>query len=215
MSKKKTAKKKVAKKGATKKKATSKKKRAKKKTTKKQSTKKKSSSAGRKSFLVSNTQKLSRVLKALELGHYVVTACRLGGISESVYYSWLERGEAEYNRLQRDFENGLDLELNEDERPYLEFVESVRIASAKAEDTALKTIIKAAKGDDWRAASQFLERRFYSRWGKKDRHEFTGEGGKPIQTESTNINLNPEVSAEQAADIYLQVMRGEVSDDTT
>jgi len=205
MSKKKTAKKKATKKKVAKKKVASKKKRAKKNPGKKKS------NAGRRSMLTKDNKKRIIILKALERGHYAITACRLSGVSEATYYSWLSRGENEYNRLQRDFENGLELKINKDEKPYLEFLESVNIAGAKAEDAALKTIMKAAKSDDWRAASQFLERRFNKRWGKKDRHELTGEDGKPIQTE--NINLNPNISAEQATDIYLQVMRGEVDAD--
>lgn len=194
---------------------------AKKKTAKKKTEKKKTASprraskkkTGRKPILTNHEKKRRRLLKALEDGHYVETACRLAGIGESTYYYWLDRGEKEYNRLQRDYENGLDLEFDENEKPFLEFLEASRVASAKAEDSAVQVIKKAFKSDDWRAAAQFLERRFYKRWGKVEKHELTGVDGRPIQTNNTSAEVKGDLTAEQSTDIYLRVMRGEQPND--
>lgn len=148
-----------------------------------------------------------KMIKALSNGHYIDVACTLSGISEATYFNWIARGEKEHNRLQRDFENGIDLVYDEKEKPYLDFLESTRIASAQAEDSAIIAIRKAYDKDDWRAAAMFLERRFAKRWRRTDSHEIGGPNGGPIRTASATVEVTDTMTAEQATDAYLKIMR--------
>lgn len=148
-----------------------------------------------------------KMIKALSDGHYIDVACTLSGISEATYFNWIARGERENSRLQADYDNGLDLVYDEKEKPYLDFLESTRIASAKAENSAILAIKKAYDKDDWRAAAMFLERRFSKRWRRIDGHEHGGPNGGPIRTASVTVEAEQSMTAEQATDAYLKIMR--------
>jgi transposase-like protein len=93
-----------------------------------------------------------RIVAAIADGNYAETACRAGGISDSTFYRWLERGESD--------ESG----------PYADFADAVRAAEAAAEIDALEAV-KAARYSDWKSAMTFLERRFPSRWGRQSSGE--------------------------------------------
>jgi hypothetical protein len=87
----------------------------------------------------------------LRSGCYAVTACARAGISESTYYLWLQKGEA-------------------GQRPYLEFLESVKKADADAEALLAATVMRVALDSEnpcWQAAMTMLERRHPERWGRR------------------------------------------------
>jgi len=164
--------------------------------------------AGRKCLLDTPHRRIQqKMVKALSNGHYLEIACVLSGISQGTYFNWIERGEAEYNRLQRDHDNGLAVVYDEKEKVYLQFLEATRIASAQAEDSAIIAIRKAYDKDDWRAAAMFLERRFAKRWRRTDSHEIGGPNGGPIRTASVAVEVTDTMTAEQATDAYLKIMR--------
>ena len=142
--------------------------------------------AGRPTKLTPELQE--QVVSALSNGCYLETACASVGIGRTVMLNWMRRG------------------ANETKGRYHEFVLAVRAALAKAEMKDVGTIDKAATGYDvlktkevidadgktvssttertremsWQAAAWRLERKFYKRWGRKERHEHTGKDGKPV-----------------------------------
>lgn len=73
------------------------------------------------------------IIKYIEAGNYIKHACQLVGISEQTYYTWIKRGEA-----------------GEDQ--FLEFLESIKKAGAKAIARNV-LIIQAAAKKSWQAAA--------------------------------------------------------------
>ena len=70
----------------------------------------------------------------------VTDACGVVGINKSTYYVWLARAEAEARRLETEPEG---TEPHPDEAPFLEFLDAVTRAEAKAKEVAAKTIHSA------------------------------------------------------------------------
>ncbi len=166
--------------------------------------------AGRRTKLT--PEKIEGITRAVQAGHYFVTACKLNGISESVGYEWLARGQGTHPRPKTAL--------------YARFAEAVEKATAEAESRALVTIQKAALGGapvvrskrtktttrtlkdgtvetvtnsedieeltppNWTAAAWYLERKFPDRWAKKQKLEHSGPGGGPIQTQTTAVDLS-------------------------
>ena len=89
-----------------------------------------------------------KVLGALRAGNYRVAACKFAGISDDTFGRWMRAGKA-------------------GEAEFAEFAEQVKQAEAQAEASLVATIRKAA-GDHWQAAAWLLERKFVTRWGRRD-----------------------------------------------
>jgi transposase-like protein len=90
----------------------------------------------------------NKIVLAIRAGNYVETAARLNGVSKSLLYEWLKRGN-----IRRPPEGC----------PYVALVEAIQEALAYAEARDLEAIRKAAT-KDWKAAAWRLERRFPKRW---------------------------------------------------
>lgn len=104
------------------------------------------------------------ILDALRKGHTLTTAAAFAGITRQTLYNWLQRGE------------------KAPEGNYGKFAMEVAQASAEAADVAINSVTGAFP-DDWRAAMEFLSRRFPDEWGKRERHEVSGPTGEPIRIE--------------------------------
>ena len=89
-----------------------------------------------------------KILNALRAGNYRVAACKFAGISEETFRRWMNAGKA-------------------GEPGYVDFVAQVKQAEAQAEASLVATIRKAA-GDHWQAAAWLLERKYVTRWGRRD-----------------------------------------------
>ena len=89
-----------------------------------------------------------KIVLAIKAGNYVETAARLSGVSKSLLYEWLKKGNAK---------------RPPPECPYVALVEAIQNALAYAEARDLDAIRKAA-AKDWKAAAWRLERRFPKRW---------------------------------------------------
>ena len=89
-----------------------------------------------------------KILNALRAGNYRVAACKFAGISEETFRRWMNAGKA-------------------GDPGYVDFVEQVKQAEAQAEASLVATIRKAA-GDHWQAAAWLLERKYVTRWGRRD-----------------------------------------------
>ncbi len=111
-----------------------------------------------------------RIELAVSAGASYRAAAASAGVGESTLRSWLARGRAE--RGARKQAAG--------ERPYVELVEGVEEASARAEVRAAALLFRAAESD-WRAAAWFLERRDPESFGPPaTRLEHTGADGGPV-----------------------------------
>lgn len=89
-----------------------------------------------------------KILNALRAGNYRVAACKFAGISNDTFGRWMRAGNA-------------------GEQPFAEFADQVKQAEAQAEASLVATIRKAA-GDHWQAAAWLLERKYVTRWGRRD-----------------------------------------------
>lgn len=114
---------------------------------------------GRPTKLTPEVQK--KIVDAIRAGNYKEVAARYAGIGETTFYEWLKKGG--------QCKNGV----------YTEFQKAVKNAEAEAEVRDVALIEMAAK-ENWTAAAWRLERRHPDRWGRKEHHEVTGEGGKAI-----------------------------------
>lgn len=92
-----------------------------------------------------NEKTRERILKAIRAGNYFRSACAYAGISHETFYRWLRRG--------RNAKSG----------EYRAFFEAVKEAEAAAE-VAVVAVWKSAIPKDWRAARDFLARRWPERW---------------------------------------------------
>ena len=98
---------------------------------------------GRPSKLTPETQ--SKLIQAIRGGSFLVVACEFAGVSYKVFRDWMIRGETEGKGQFREFRNAVIKAESEVE---------VRLTASWQKATA----------DDWRAAAEFLSRRFPDRW---------------------------------------------------
>lgn len=182
---------------ATKKKKASKRKPAKKKTSKRKATTKKAKPkrkatvrpkradgkpivGGRASLLTPEVQ--AQICDYLSYGNYIETAAAAVGIDQSTLRRWLKRGRREMQRLETTPHNDPD----PNELIYLDFCKAVDIAEAQAEVDGLR-MIKAHSFEDWKALAWRLERKSFSRWGRRQALEHSGPDGKPVTVQRLKI----------------------------
>lgn len=109
-----------------------------------------------------NEQTQAVLVDAIRKGNYIDNAAAMAGITESSYYLWIERGEA-------DIEAGKTT-------TYSEFSEAIKRAKAEGEQIDLDHIADAAGKGNWQAAAWRLERRFPTKWGKQDKLQLEHSG---------------------------------------
>jgi len=105
------------------------------------------------------------------------TCCNFCGITTYAAYRWISKGEQAKTRFEE-----LGIPPAPRDEPYVRFFEEVRKGEALAEMDALGDIRAAAKGDApkgalWTASAWWLERRFPTRYGRKDSLELKAEDG--------------------------------------
>ena len=166
----------------------------------------------------------AKLMALLRAGNYVETAAACCGISKQTLYNWLREGA----RLAASPEDlkALRGKARQAGQEMIALNRSVDEALAQAEARDLLTIDKAAQGYDvevvkekwengvlverkvertrkfdWAAAAWRLERKFQTRWGRKERLEHSGPEGGPIRTEGVvNLaGLTPEELRQMAA----------------
>lgn len=98
---------------------------------------------------------------AIRGGNYANVAAQYAGIGERTFYTWMERGAA-------------------DEEPYAQFRQAIKEAEAQAEVRNMALIQQAAQAGTWQASAWYLERRYPSRYGRRERLEHSGPEGGPI-----------------------------------
>jgi hypothetical protein len=65
---------------------------------------------------------------------------------------------------------------------YVQFLQALTRAEDQAEADAVR-IWREQMPDDWRAAKEYLARRFGDRWGDRQRVEMTGKDGGPVKSQ--------------------------------
>lgn len=135
---------------------------------------------GRNSKLTEEVQ--NEFTRLIAQGIFVRQACEFIGVSEQTIYNWMARGSAEILRLEN---NPRSKPLSK-EAPFVEFFRQVKKAENTAEVRSVTQWQQAIKDGDWRAAKDFLARRYPDRWSP--RIEITGAEGAPVQ-----VNMNVDV----------------------
>jgi len=102
-------------------------------------------------------ERTDKIIKLIQAGNYNETAALASGISKPTFYKWMKEGE-----------EGKDQEK-------IDFFNSIKRAKAEAEVRNVLLIQKASE-TTWQAAAWWLERTDYKKWGRKERHELSGEG---------------------------------------
>lgn len=105
----------------------------------------------------------------IEEGQYFETACSLCRITYQTFRRWMIKGSADESGIYRNF--------------WL----AVQEAEAKSERNA-NLYWQAHFKEDYRAARDWMDRRFRNKWGRKDIVELTGKDGGPIQTQKQDLS---------------------------
>lgn len=150
---------------------------------------------GRNTKLTEEVQ--SELVRYISAGVYMRQACEFVGISEQTIYNWMGRGSTEILRLEADSKaRPLAKEVL-----YVEFFKKIKRAENASEVRAVILWQEEIKGD-WRAAKDFLARRFPDRWSP--RLEVTGADGAPVQVQM-NVDV---VTLEQKVLAVLEMRNG-------
>lgn len=136
-----------------------------------------------------------RISQALSAGASYRAAAVSAGVGDSTLRAWLARGRVEQaaGRPARGTQRAIKRARRE--APYVELLESVEQAAARAEVRAALLIAKAAE-TDWRAAAWFLERRDPATFGQRLALEHTGPEGGPVELAGLGVDLSGCTDAE-------------------
>lgn len=114
----------------------------------------------------------AELCKALAAGNYLETACAYVGISRITVRNWMREGARSKRGQKREFLN------------------AIKKAAAEAEIKDVKRIGDAAE-TQWQAAAWRLERKYWKRWGRKDKitNEVSGPNGKAIEIQAVDYRV--------------------------
>lgn len=115
--------------------------------------------------------KITRELIGIIAGHVakgspIEVAARAAGVDKKTFFAWMTRG-------------------HKGEGIYAEFLHRMEEAAAEADIRDHANIVKHSL-KDWKASARHLELRHPNRYRPAQRHEHSGPGGAPIQTQSTS-----------------------------
>ena len=103
-----------------------------------------------------NTEIIDELLKYIEAGNYVTTACECVGLNPKTFYEWLN-DETKSN------------------------ISNTIIQKAKSRAIARNVaVIQVAAKNNWTASAWFLERKKSEDWGRKDNVKLSGDSDKPV-----------------------------------
>ena len=115
---------------------------------------------GRPSKLTETTKR--KLIDAIKGGSYLEPACKYAGIDYSTFRKWMVQGE------------------NAQSGEYREFFEEVQDAIATSEITTVAYWRKHIP-HDWKAAKEFLARRWPERWANKQQIDIGNANGDPFE----------------------------------
>lgn len=110
-----------------------------------------------------------KISAAVSHGNYNVTACKMVGISESTFYSWLESAKND----RELYEKGTINKKTE----LLDFLEDIERSEAMREAKWVKDI---SSDPSWQSKAWLLERKYNGRWGRKELIKVGGDKNNPI-----------------------------------
>lgn len=131
--------------------------------------------------------RLERISNALRDGASIEHASRAAGIHRATYHNWVERGRNERDR------RGAGLPADENETPFLDFLDTIEKAQAEAAVNFIGEIASHARNGTWQAAAWILERKYPREWGRFDRTEHTGPEGGPVKLDVSTEDLERKV----------------------
>ncbi|RME86622.1 MAG: hypothetical protein D6785_03015 [Planctomycetota bacterium] len=111
------------------------------------------------------------IVKSIQNGCTYKEAVEKVGIGISTFFLWMEKG--------RKGKSG----------KYVEFMEAIKKAEAKAISFAVSCIFESARKGQWQAAAWWLERRFPEDWGKKEFMQVDGNMNFPLPREVTDEGI--------------------------
>ena len=103
-----------------------------------------------------------KIVNLVRAGNYVETAAACVGIVKSTFYEWLKKG------------------ARKEEEKYIDFSNAIYKAQAESEARDVLTVSKATD-KHWQAAAWRLERKFYEKWGRKDKMEVKFDWRKEVE----------------------------------
>lgn len=124
---------------------------------------------GRPSKLTDELQE--KLCDRLRQGNYYEAACGAVGIEYQTFRNWMQRGEQAKSGK------------------YFEFFEAVTRAEYEAEARMVE-MWQAQMPEDWRAARDFLARRYPERWLNRERLEHSGPDGGAIEISAARQELD-------------------------
>jgi len=124
---------------------------------------------------------IESIVKKLNVGAYVKYVAQSEGITERLYYMWIERGLKAEKLWEKN------KKIPEAEVLFLQFLQSVRQAEANA-NIVLTTMVFSKGGEDWKAALEMLSRKWPEDWARKDYVDFKGsiDRGPDKEAEARN-----------------------------
>lgn len=114
-----------------------------------------------------NKELIDKAHRLISEGHYAVVVCTYLGISEKTFYNWCNRGKEALEEGKNNI--------------FVQFLQSINEAEAKAEMRHLQNIAKAATDGTWQASAWMLERKHRNRWSTKQEVQLSGDEEKPVR----------------------------------
>jgi len=158
-----------------------------------------------------------RITNAIAAGSYIETAAAYAGISKETLYDWLKTGAKAKTGKHKEFSDAVKKALAAGELRDLAVIDK----AASGYEVVKTRIEDGVKGRTettethwefaWQAAAWKLERKFPSRWGRRD-HVDLGDGAdRPVQIEAViDLYTDPRKMAELiAAFIDVQIIPAE------
>jgi len=121
-----------------------------------------------------NKEMVGKVVEQLAAGMSRLDTCKILQINSDTFYQWMKKPD---------------------------FADTVIAAEFKTKQRCIVRIQKAT-GRDWKAAAWWLERKFYDEFGRKERHEVSGPGGRSVQ-----LNGHGAVRVEALKNLDLETLR--------
>lgn len=101
-------------------------------------------------------------LKSIQYGCWTEVAAATAGVSRKTIYNWLRRGKKkETDQLAK-------------------FLADYKAARHLAAKMHIRLLFAAAAKGNTQVSQWFLERRYPAHFGRRDKHELSGPGGKPL-----------------------------------
>ena len=133
------------------------------------------SNRGRPSKLTDTVK--ARLVQAITSGNYHDAACTYAGISPRSFYYWLEKGSTATSGEYKDF------------------YDSIQEAEAACE---LRMVGQWQQhmNKDWRAIAEFMGRRYFDRWGKRERNDINQQIEGELEVKVYEIDLGGELAGD-------------------